>query len=378
VVEMKRVDAFIKGNDYVTLTDMGEIIEVQYLERMNHSISIKKVSKTKYVDLVTGELKEFNLSENRSQNVNSLRQTFKKLGYLVNNNFKGGKNELWGTLTYAENMQDLKQVYSDFDKFLKRFKYYCKKTYGEKGHFDYIKVLEPQERGSWHIHFLIKFPNMKKIFIENKRLAELWSHGFVNVKNINRTDNLGAYLCAYLSNLPLQESDWTEDDRKYYKDLMFAPGVEGIEQTKTDKDKSVVKGGRLHLYPVGMNIFSKSKGIEYPERRITKYDAVRKRLGFTDENLTLRKSVRITDDSYDYSNTIVIEQYNKRVQDNTSYLAQVKQYWQYVEDMRRDPFAIDEQFKKNIEQEFYNLEHRFEIAEQKREEILQKKNQKVS
>jgi len=132
------------------------------------------------------------------------------------------------------------------------------------------------------------------------------------------------------------------------------------------------------LYPVGMNIFSKSKGIEYPERRITKYDAVRKRLGFTDENLTLRKSVRITDDSYDYSNTIVIEQYNKRVQDNTSYLAQVKQYWQYVEDMRRDPFAIDEQFKKNIEQEFYNLEHRFEIAEQKREEILQKKNQKVS
>jgi len=79
VVEMKRVDAFIKGNDYVTLTDMGEIIEVQYLERMNHSISIKKVSKTKYVDLVTGELKEFNLSENRSQNVNSLRQTFKKL-----------------------------------------------------------------------------------------------------------------------------------------------------------------------------------------------------------------------------------------------------------------------------------------------------------
>lgn len=105
MVEMKKIDAFIQNEDYVTVTDMGEIIEVQYLAHRNTSARIKKLSKETYVDLQTGEIKAFKQSENRGQNLNSLRQTFKRLGYLVNNNFVGAKNELWTTLSYGDGVR---------------------------------------------------------------------------------------------------------------------------------------------------------------------------------------------------------------------------------------------------------------------------------
>ena len=50
MVEMRKIDAFIQNDDYVTVTDMGEIIEVQYLSHKNTSAPIKKISKDQYVD----------------------------------------------------------------------------------------------------------------------------------------------------------------------------------------------------------------------------------------------------------------------------------------------------------------------------------------
>ncbi|GAC42194.1 predicted hydrolase/acyltransferase [Paenibacillus popilliae ATCC 14706] len=41
---------------------------------------IRKLDKQYYVDLETGEKREFQLSENRSEIHNSLRQTFKNCG----------------------------------------------------------------------------------------------------------------------------------------------------------------------------------------------------------------------------------------------------------------------------------------------------------
>ena len=182
MVEMRRIDAFIQNDDYVTGTDVGEIIELQYLSHKNTSAPIKKISKDQYVDLQTGEIKDFAYSENRGQSLDSLRKTFKKLGYLVNNNFSGKKNELWTTLTYADNVQDLKKVSPDFDKFIKRLKYFMANEYGEvreiaykkkgknkkyklnvknKSKFEFVKVLEPQGRGAWHVHMLVLLQSLK-------------------------------------------------------------------------------------------------------------------------------------------------------------------------------------------------------------------------
>ena len=89
--QLNREVASISLADVVTVTKMGHITEIQYMQKVNRSATIKKLSKDEYCDLATGEIKEFKHMEVRTDSYNSLRQTFKKLRYLINNNFRGRK-----------------------------------------------------------------------------------------------------------------------------------------------------------------------------------------------------------------------------------------------------------------------------------------------
>lgn len=81
-MSIRPIDKFIQPNDRVTVTDMGNIVELQYMEKCNHEAKIRKIDKYTYEVLSTGEIKEFTLSDTRKDNINSLRQTFKRLSYM--------------------------------------------------------------------------------------------------------------------------------------------------------------------------------------------------------------------------------------------------------------------------------------------------------
>lgn len=192
---------------------------------------VKKHSKIEYID-DEGNIREFaNVSENRSESLASLKKTMDRLRRLIKNNFYGHQNELWITLTYAENVTDSKRVYRDYKAFMKKLRRHY-------GHVEYISVLEPQKRGAWHIHALFKSEEHEKFYIPNSHLSKLWGHGFVKVKKMNESDNVAAYVTAYLTDLKV--NDKSESD--------------GIK-----------KGARLHLYPSGMNFYRMSRGIKKPE-----------------------------------------------------------------------------------------------------------------
>lgn len=282
----------IDGNDFVTLTRMRHISEIQYLEKQNNRATIKKVSKESFVILSTGELREFKKTENRAENFSSLRKTFKKIRYLINNNFTGQRNELFATLTYKENMQDTTQLYIDFKKFMGRMRY----TFKEFGRVEYLDIIEPQKRGAWHHHVLLKFPDQEKVFIENALLSELWGHGFVRVNRVQNVDNIGAYLTAYLADIPLEE--------------VAGEIIQGeIVEKETDRGKKkFVKGGRLHLYPTSTNLYRKSKGILFPDRKIMTYEQAKKLIGL--ENPVMESCVFLEVD--DYENRLKFEQYNSK------------------------------------------------------------------
>ena len=285
----------IPDGDLVTVTKMNHIVEVQHMQKMNRKAHVKKLDKDRYVYLGSGEIKEFNHIENRSQSFNSLRQTFKKLRYLINNNFTGAGNELHVILTYAENMTDTKRLYKDYEKFIKRLRY----KYKDISSIDYISVVEPQGRGAWHCHVLLRFNEIDKVYIENSELAELWGHGFVTIRSLKDVDNIGAYLSAYLTDVELTEDNiisFVDVDTDY---VIVVKEVNGQE-------KNIVKGGRLHLYPSGMNLFRKSKGIVYPERQRMKYKEIKKIVGSAEP--TYQKSITVEND--DFTNTINYEQYN--------------------------------------------------------------------
>ena len=294
-MEKNSEEYIIGSNEIVTVTQMNHIVEIQYMEKMNTQSNIKKINKDEYVDLKTGEIKEFNHFETRKDSYNSLRQTFKKLKYLVNNNFDGKKNELWVTFTYrgAEQTNDMKKVSRDYDNFRGRLERRFKKTTT----VDMLKILEPHASGNWHLHVLMRFNDVKSIYIHASEMAELWSHGFATVKSLKQVDNIGAYISAYLSDLELTDQTFPvalQEDRE-----IAVKEVDGQE-------KKFIKGGRLHLYPPGANIYSKSKGILYPERKKTTYKKAKKIVGSVKPHFKTTKYI----EKEDFENAITYEQYN--------------------------------------------------------------------
>jgi hypothetical protein len=284
----------INGKKKVKLTTMGNIIEIMSIDKLNiFGLPVKKISKNEYVVVDTGEIKEYeNHAENRSENKDSLRKTFKKIRQLINTNFTGAKNELAFTITYGENMTSSERLYDDFRKFFMRLRY-------KYPNVDYISVVEPQERGAWHCHVLLRFNDLAKIYIPNDEIAFLWGHGFVSVKAIRKdVDNLGAYLSAYLGDVALTQ-------KTYYQ---LRPGSVVKEVEIDGKKKKFIKGGRLHLYPPGMNIYRCSRGIKNPTMEYMSYEKAKKIVGAATPNYT--QNIKILDDDGIQVNSITYEQYN--------------------------------------------------------------------
>ena len=287
-------DFSINNNSYVTLTMMNDIFEIQYMEKSNFTNNIQKLDADRYVILDTGEIKEFDKSENRSENKNSLNQTMKSLRYLINANFSGQSNELWITLTFADSLlaRNANAVYLYFNKFIKRLRY----KYGKD--LEYIAVLEPHEIKNgdiknwhgYHFHLLLKSYVRKKIFIPHEDFENIWGLGFCRIERLNNIDNIGAYLSAYLTNV--------EDNS---------------EIVDCANKKKYLKGARLWLYPKGIRIYRKSKGIKKPTRIKMTYAEARTIIGVEPH---YRKKIPIEID--DFQNTIIYEQFNRRRKKNLS------------------------------------------------------------
>jgi hypothetical protein len=227
------------GKKTVRITECGKIVEVVYFSAVNRKSSIVNLSKDEYMVLKTGEVCEKVHKDKRVEQVKSLRRTFRNIRNLVNTNCTVPDNLLWVTLTYAENMIDPEQLYSDYKAFIQR-------VYRQYGKLEYICVVEPQARGALHCHVVFIFPS-KAPFIPNKHLALLWGQGFVKINRVKDVDNLGAYLSAYLA------------------DVEVSVGNPEAELKEVDgTTKAFIKGARLKLYPSGMNIFRCSRGIKKP------------------------------------------------------------------------------------------------------------------
>lgn len=289
----------IHKDKLVKVTDMGHIKEIMSLDKPCLTPNITKINKDMFMCNDTGEVREYKHTENRKQNVDNLRRTFKKIRHIINYNFGCRDNELAFTLTYDENMTDNNRLYNDFKKFFMRLRY----RYGKD--IDYFNVVEPQGRGAWHCHVLLRFNALKKIYIPNQEIAQMWGGGFVTVKAIEKdVDNLGAYLSAYLGDIEL-----TAENRKVISEC--CPDVKEFEVKTVEVDgieKKFIKGGRLHLYPTGMNIYRKSRGIKEPESTYMPYSEAKKIVGSSTPNY--QSMVVVLDDDDNEVNRIIYEQYN--------------------------------------------------------------------
>lgn len=293
----------------VKLKHCGNIKEIIYTQRANKNCYIKKLNNNEYIDLKSGEIKEFIRAEKRIDRYDDLKRSFRNLRDIINTNCLDNKKIKFITLTYAENMQDTKKLYKDFIKFWKKFKYYYDTA------VDYIKVVEPQERGAWHLHIIVIFSEDAPKIDFNLLKDKIWGFGRISIQNIDKVDNIGAYLCAYLTDIEVTDT-LKEDEIEYFKSLS-----DGVVVTKEFNDiegqkvsKKVIKGGRLHFYPSKMQFYSYSKGIKKPKEEILSYHRAKEKIDCSAQQPIFKKVLNLSNDTFDFSSLYVYEQYNiKRI-----------------------------------------------------------------
>lgn len=281
----------------VRVKTCGNIKEVMYTQNRGHGAVIRKLNKTDYVDTRTGEVKKFEKQKTRKDDKISLSRSLSNGRDYINANVTEPEKCRWITLTYAENMQDEKKLDNDWKNFRKKLN----KVYG---HTEFISAAEPQARGAWHLHVILIFPGVAP-FIENKALAKLWGHGFVKITRLQNVDNVGAYLTAYLGDIPLDEYD----DLEALPNKCKVRDCEYLEEDGTTVTKRVIKGGRLHLYPAGMHIFRNSRGCKKPEKKYCSAETAEKEV--SGMKLTYETTKFLTDEATGFSTVINYRFYNK-------------------------------------------------------------------
>ena len=215
----------------------GRIIEMRQTTKAVKQPSIEWIDANTYIDISTGEIKTAERSVSRGDKMSraQLRKTFHKMRGIANTNFSGAENESMVTLTYHENMRDPERLYYDLQKFTASLK-------RRVGDIKYLTAVEPQGRGAWHAHILLKQLEDTRLISERQIIA-IWPHGYIiDVEPLNDISNVGAYLTAYLSNVPQEE------------------GAHGADVGK----KGVKKGQRLIMYPRGIHIFRASRNCDKP------------------------------------------------------------------------------------------------------------------
>ncbi len=199
-------------NDYIIVQN----------KQINRSNCIKKLSKEKYVDLRSGEVYKFKKKvksqKKKYKTQNEIRRALKKLKMMIRCNIRADKRNIFiATLTYKSNMTDSKEMYHDFDKYIKKIKYNLNEKANDLG---YICIPQRQKRSAWHMHVIfINTSNTKKqIGLSKSMLKECWIHGNTHVdfvpciyrKKIERIANYftnSQKMCGYISELEKENVD---------------------------------------------------------------------------------------------------------------------------------------------------------------------------
>lgn len=165
----------------------------------------------------------------RDDNVRRARQ---KIRRLINCN---PDLEKFMTLTFDINkvtgdITNLDIANNYFNIFIKRLK----RVYPD---LKYIAVPEFQKKGRIHYHLLT---NIKE-YISNDYLAdELWTYGFAWLRKTYNVDNLGAYVCKYLSKEIF--------DKRYFRKKKFFYSLNLLKPVIIDKLNEVKEFLGFHFF----------------------------------------------------------------------------------------------------------------------------------
>ncbi|WP_338984459.1 rolling circle replication-associated protein [Spiroplasma endosymbiont of Diplazon laetatorius] len=185
-------------------------------------------SKTYYGDMVRTSILPLSSYESNLRNKGGVKNTGKNKEKLNNSkirskgrfirksfhNFYNQKTLSFLTLTYAKNMQDIKQAKYDLKLFFQKLKYWFysekRSKFRKNQELKYVSIYEYQKRGAVHFHIILN------VYIPNSIILTYWPHGINwNVKVKGGTTGrkkVVKYLSKYMSKVNKLDS---KDLNKY-------------------------------------------------------------------------------------------------------------------------------------------------------------------
>ena len=154
------------------------------------------IRKTSFDDIVREEKNSSTKMENTIENRSIIRSKL-KCQRIAKCNMEDWKTFI--TLTFAENITDLKQAN-------KRFRYFIDKVQRVQKDFKYLCITEFQKRGAIHYHLLtnIDITNEKLMYVQNdnKKFYHIkyWNEGFTSVEIMkNDPKKVIGYISKYMT-----------------------------------------------------------------------------------------------------------------------------------------------------------------------------------
>jgi hypothetical protein len=281
--------------------EAGRFITMTYLDKpMNNRCHIKKLTKDTYRHIKSGEVRMYTVrdeDQRRRERIRNLRRTFDDLKAVLRTNFEGEKpNQVFITLTYCENMTDTKVLAKDFEKFMAELT-------GEYAdhNFVWVAVMEPQGRGAWHIHLMLK-SDQPSLYIPFSVLNRLWRvnwvaanlpppvvgetkrgklkyayrplerRGMVSISSL-KSDDVGNYYSAYFTHC-IAGSRLEEEEIECCGEILgenetgqeIFETEQGHSYNPKEMSKRLVKGQRLHMYPKYFKFYRCSQKVQRPKK----------------------------------------------------------------------------------------------------------------
>lgn len=166
---MRTQENLINDDEYVTVCKCGNYTEIIHCRQDTKPVPVTKVSKNLYIDHNSGEEKSYNYSEVKS--LENFKKQFKNIPRIVKGYFNGDNTERFITLTYSYIMDNPYILQYDFKKFIKK----VGRRYGK---CRYLYIKEPNNKGSWHIHSIIKRLDEMPFNISVDIIRTLWGKGY--------------------------------------------------------------------------------------------------------------------------------------------------------------------------------------------------------
>lgn len=177
-----------------------------------------------------------NIGINITKLRNSTIRTKTTLIHRAYHNFYDSKVLSFVTLTYSNNMQDIKQAKHDINLFFKRLKRWWNNPKRAKylGDLKYMYVYEYQKRGAIHFHVLF---NRK---IHNSMMPQWWPFGFNDVRVVTKGSNehIVKYLAKYVTKV--------QNDVKSLN--QYDLGVRAYAFSRNCSWPKIIKGQKEMLY----------------------------------------------------------------------------------------------------------------------------------